>query len=106
MPRVQLVARLEGASSLSVDALSHVASFPSVRDVRGQLETDEVDEKVAVLESRDAPRAACTERLAPCGEASAMYRYVSVLILPLEAPTPPLRRVEIPLESKLKFSAS
>ena len=70
-PRVQLVARSEGASSLSVDALSHVARFPSVRDVRGQLETDEVNEKVAVLGARDAPRAACTDRLAPCGEAGA-----------------------------------
>ena len=60
-----------------------------------------MDEKVAVLEARDAPRAACTERLAPCGEASAMYRYVSVLILPLEAPTPPPRRAPTQARAKL-----
>ena len=60
--------------------------------VRGQLATDAVHEKVAVLGARDAPRVACTERLAPRSEAIAMGKYVGVLILPLEAPAPPLRR--------------
>ena len=70
-PRVQLVARSEGASSLSVDGLSHVARSPSVRDVRGLLamEAVEVD---AVPEARDTYHAACTERVAPRGEASAI----------------------------------
>ncbi len=68
-PRVQLIARSEGASSLSVDGLSHVARFPSVRDVRGLLamEAVEVD---AVPEARDTSHAACTERVAQRGEAS------------------------------------
>ena len=69
--------------------------------VRGQLETDAVDEKVAVLGTRDAPRAACTERLALCGEVSAMFRYVSVLILPMEAHNLPLRRAPTHARAKL-----
>ena len=72
-----------------------------MRDVRGQLATDEVDEKVAVLGALDAPRAACTERPTPCGEAIAMYRYVRVLILKLEAPAPPLRRAPTRARAKL-----
>ena len=69
--------------------------------VRGKLATDAVHEQVAVLGARDAPRAACAERLAPRSEASAMGKYVSVLILPLEAPVPPLRRAPTQARAKL-----
>ena len=104
--RVQLAVRSEAFSSPRVDELSHVDRLPSMPHVRGKLETDAVDEQVAVLGARDAPRAACTERLAPCGEASAMDRYVSVLILKLEAPAPPLRRAQTQARAKLLDAVS